>query len=156
MKRFFTSLTFSMKRTVSTGMLAFLCFAFFSTVAVGQNAGAAQEIGDLSGTTWKSSVDLNEALVSERAKMDVMLAAPGLPLADRALFLSYQRLLDYLQADIQAGTPVNESLVKNFDKVVAGAPYDPDLKYLPLNGMTTLLPGLLEALTGVPAAVTAQ
>jgi len=156
MKRFFTSLTFSMKRTVSTGMLAFLCFAFFSTVAVGQNASAAQEIGDLSGTTWKSSVDLNEALVSERSKMDVMLAAPGLPLADRALFLSYQRLLDYLQVDIQAGNPVDQSLVKNFDKVVAGAPYDPDLKYLPLNGMTTLLPGLLEALTGVPAAVTAQ
>ena len=88
--------------------------------------------------------------------MDVMLAAPGLPLADRALFLSYQRLLDYLQADIQAGTPVDESLVKNFDKVVAGAPQDPVLKFLPPNALTTMLPGLLEALIGVPEAVTGQ
>lgn len=88
--------------------------------------------------------------------MDDLLSIPDLPQADRSLYLTYKRLLTYLEADVQAGTPVDQSLVKNFDKVVAAAPNDADLKHLPENGLITLLPGLLEALTGVQALIPGQ
>lgn len=156
MKRIFTSPAISTKRALRSGLFALLCSVFCTAAVLGQHASATQEIGNLAGTTWKSATDLSDAFTSERAKMDVMLAAPGLPQADRALFLSYKRLLDYLEADVQAGNPLEESLVKNFDKVVAGASHDADLKHLPENGLTTLLPGLLEALTGVQAVVPGQ
>lgn len=156
MKRFFTSSAFLTKRTVNRTLSALLCFAFFSAVCVGQNASAAQELGDLSGMAWKTIPDLNATFASEQSRMDDLLSIPDLPQADRSLYLTYKRLLTYLEADVQAGTPVDQSLVKNFDKVVAAAPNDADLKHLPENGLITLLPGLLEALTGVQALIPGQ
>lgn len=147
MKRIFSALHLSRKRALIHGVFALFCSAIFCTVANGQGLGTAQEIGDLSGKTWKSAIDFNETLASERARMDVMLAAPNLQQSDRALFQSYQRLIDYVQADAQAGIPVGDAILKNYEKILAGAPLDQNLKDLPPNSFGPLVSGLVEVLT---------
>lgn len=139
-----------MQRIAGKGMLALLFSAFCCAVAFGQSPSAAQEIGNLAGKEWQSAVNLNNSLSAERAKMDVMLAAPGLPKSDRSLFLAYQQLLDYIKADVQSGSPVDQAIVKNYEKVLEGAPKDPNLMFMPPNSLIALVPGLLEALTVLP------
>lgn len=156
MKRMVTSLTLWAKRTAGRELLAIIFSAFCITAAFGQNPSASQELGNLSGMSWKTNPDLNASLAAERSRMDVMLAAPGLPAADRSMFLAYQQLLDLVKADVQTGIGVDQALLKNYEKVLANAPNDPDLKELPINGLASLLPGLLEALTPVQVPAVSQ
>lgn len=156
MERIITSLSIWAKRTAGKGMFALLFFAFFSATTFSQNIDFKQVFGDLSSVSWKAAPDLNAAIGQERTKMDVMLAAPDLPLTDRSIFLCYQRLLDYVQADVQGGAAVDEAMGSNYEKVLNEAPQDPDLKHLPDYGLSSLIPGLVEALTEFQVPVPGQ
>lgn len=134
-------------------MLAAFFVAFFGAVAFGQSSGTAQDFGYLASVDWKSNPDLNVTLVQERSKMDVSLSEPSLQSSDRALFLAYQRLLDYVMADIQASVPLEKSIPANYEKVVTEAETDQDLKDMPSGVLATYLPGLIEALQTVPTPI---
>lgn len=149
MKRTFTSLSFSVKQAVSQRIFALLCAAFFCIPAFGQNNGPIEDFSYLTTVVWKPNVDLDASLVQERSRMDVALSQPGLQDGDRSLFMAYQRLLDYIQADM-GSKPVPEAITTNYEKVLTEAPGDPDLKSLPDGILGTYLPGLVELLTKVP------
>ena len=131
-------------------MLALLCFALVSLSAFGQNSDPKQDIGNLTGIVWKAAPGVSDVVAQEQSKMDLALTTPGMPLDERALFLSYRRLVTYIQADFQGGMPVDDALVTNYEKVLTEAPSDPDLKHLPPGLLRTFIPGLIEALTEVP------
>ncbi len=155
MTRKVTSRSFAAGWFVNQAMLVLLISIFFCSAAFSQNAGIQQELGDLSSISWKSQSDLNAAIAHEQAKMDVMLAAPNLPLTDRSIFLCYQRLAGYVQADVQAGTPVHDAIENNYVKVLKEATLEPDLKHLPDHSLSALIPGLVEALTELQVAAPA-
>lgn len=135
----------------STVFFTLLFSALFCTSAFSQT-NLQQDVGDLSAIVWKHTLQLNQSLAQERDRMDVALTQPDLTDADRSLYLSYKRLVNYVEVDILASKPVNEAIATNYEKVLAEAPNDPDLKFLPDGVLATYLPGLIEALTEVPVA----
>lgn len=149
MKRTFTSRPFLAKQMIIKTTLLLFCAVFAVFTAFGQTT-PSQDVGDLSGMVWKSAANVNQAIAQEQAKMDVALTAPGMSLDERALFLSYRRLVSYIQTDVQGGMPVQEAVVTNYEKVLAEAPADPDLKHLPPGLLRTFLPGLIEILQETP------
>lgn len=128
----------------------------FTTSVLSQKADGLQELGNLTGQDWKPTPDLNTAIATEQAKIDGMLAAPALPAADRSLFLCYQRMLSYVQAEIMGGNAVDAAILTSYEKVLVDAATEPDLKQLPPHGLSAMVPELLEALTVLPVAVPAQ
>ncbi len=152
----FTSLSFSLKRVVGKGILLLVGSIFVCTLVSGQKMTPAQDVGDLSAIVWKPATDFNQSLAMERSRMDLALTTPGLPASDRSLYLSYHRLLDYIQSDVQAGTTAAEAITNNYVKVLQEAPSDQDLKDLPDGMLQTYLPGLIEALTEVPVPLPGQ
>ena len=149
MKRNATSLSLSVNWMASKVFFTLLFSALFCTSVFSQNS-PQQDVGDLSAIVWKHAPELNQSLAQERDRMDVALTQPDLTDADRSLYLSYKRLVDYVEADILASKPVNEAIATNYEKVLTEAPNDADLKFLPDGVLMTYLPGLIEALTEVP------
>lgn len=126
-----------------------LLFACICSTASGQT-GAGKDLGDFSAITWKATADLNAALSDEQARANLALTAPGMPLEEKALFLSYKRMLSYIQADLQAGKPADEAIVSSYEQVLNEAPKDVDLAYLPDGLLATFVPGLVESLAASP------
>lgn len=112
-------------------------------------------LGDLSTQTWKSSVDLNTALSAEIVHADISLSTPDLQAADKALFLAYKRLVEYVQADVQAAR-VDKTILESYQRVLTESLNEPALKELPVDVFLTLLPGLVEVLTATPQVVPGQ
>ena len=150
MKKTVTSLSFSAMRMLSSVVFFTLSFAFFTAAAYGQNKNFKEEIGDLSSKVWKTSVGIAETVTDENARMATILGQPDLQQQDRSLFLSYQRLLNYIDVSTQAGMPVGEAIVGSYEKVIGEVPYDVDLKHLPEGALMTLVPQLVELLSAVP------
>ncbi len=132
-------------------ILSMLFFACICSVASGQT-GAAKDLGDLSDIDWKANADLGSAISVEQAKADLALTAPNMPLNEKALFLSYKRLLTYIQANLQAGKPAEEAIALSYEQVLGEAPKDPDLAFLPDGLLATFVPGLIESFTVSPKA----
>ena len=157
MEKKVTSLFFTVRRFSGRRLFLFLTvLLLFSAGVFAQSTGDQMGFGDLSDINWKAASELNQTLADEHAKMDLALTQPQLPDSDRALFLSYKRLLDYMELDIQAGKPVEELLPQNYEKVVLEAPKDPVLKHLNTDVFITLMPGLIEALAEVPVPAFGQ
>ena len=152
MKKTTTSYLFWVKRAIHRGMSFFLFLFLFGTAALAQNSNSLDEIGDLSTVKWKSQSDFDQSIVQEQGRVDALLAAPNLQAPDQALYLSYHRLLGYVNKDVQSGMPVLEAVTTNFDKVLTEAETDPDIKNMPPGSLFTLIPGLVEMLTEVPVA----
>lgn len=152
MKEILTSPVQTAKWILGQGVLTLLFSTVFCAMAFGQKSGSDLGIGDIASTNWKSQSALEASIAQEKSKTDVVLAAPDLPETDRALFLSYQRLLDYLNTDLQAGKPVHEAIEGEYKRVVEEVVADPVLKDMSPDGLRALLPGLVEALTEVPQA----
>lgn len=150
MKRNFTSRAVSVKWAFSKSLLALSFCAFFCAAAFGQSAGQVVELGDLSAVNWKSAADFDQTILQETARMDAVLAPAGVQAADRALFLSYKRLVTYIQSDVLAGRSVGEVFIKRYQQVMAEAPQDPDMKHLLPGTLEGLLPGLVEVLMATP------
>ncbi|MBK9335076.1 MAG: hypothetical protein IPM98_00250 [Lewinellaceae bacterium] len=150
MKKTVTTLSFSANGMMSRLALALLLFAFSSAVAFGQSNDFREEIGDLSSIVWKTSTGIDVVVAEENARLAVVLSQPGLQQQDRSLFLSYQRLVGYVQSAAQAGTPLDAAIFKSYEKVLAEVPHDVNLKHLPDGALMTLVPGLLELLSQVP------
>ena len=151
MKSSFTTLSLTLKR-ISGRCIFVLLLSACAFAVFGQSANPADELGDLSQKDWKPVPEMNQKIDQERARTNVLLALSDLQPTDRSLYLSYERLLDYVQADIQSNVPVDEAISKNYQKVLNGAYKDPDLMNLPPNSLAGLMPALLEALTVVPEA----
>jgi hypothetical protein len=134
-----------LKGIVLALLVLFCCFPAFS-----QNSGAAQDLGDLSEVKWKVAADVNTTLAVEQAKMTLALSSPTVADDEKALFKGYQRLLNYIQAEMLSGKPLDEAIMVAYDQVLAEAPKDTDLSLMPSGLLMTYVPGLVEALTFAP------
>ncbi|MCB9332795.1 MAG: hypothetical protein H6574_17115 [Lewinellaceae bacterium] len=156
MKKNLTTLARNVQQLKRTSFMLLLLSLLFTTRALSQKADGLQELGDLTSQDWKPTPDLNAAIATEQVKINSMLAAPALPATDRSLFLCYQRMLSYVQAEITGGNAVDAAILSSYEKVLVDAATEPDLKQLPLHGLSAMLPELLEALTALPVAAPAQ
>lgn len=156
MKKTVTSFLLSANWITGRILLGLLVLAVCPTGANSQSTGDQMGLGDLSGINWKQAPELNAVLASEQAKMGLALTEPQLTPDDRALFLSYQRMLAYMADDVQAGNPIEEALPRNYEKVLTEAPAIPDLKHLNPDVFITFMPGLIEALAEVPVPAFGQ
>jgi hypothetical protein len=150
MKKTVTMLSFSVGKIVSRLAFVLLLFTFSNAVTFGQSNNFREEIGDLSSIVWKTPTDIDVVVAEENARLAGLLSQPGLQLQDRSLFLSYQRLVGYVQTAAQAGTSPDVAILKSYEKVLSEVPHDVDLKHLPEGSLMTLVPGLVELLSQVP------
>lgn len=153
MKKTVTSLFIFANETLGKILLPVLfCFSLTS-VAFGQGLDHWKEIGDFSNNVWKTPAGIEASISQEHARMDLALTQPDIQDADRAMYLSYKRMLDYSQVNIQAGKPVDEAIFESYDKVLAEIPADKALSHIPEGILVTFIPVLVEALTEVPTPV---
>lgn len=150
MKKTYTDLFFLVKSGVAGIMVTTALFFFGVTLLQAQQSTARDQIGDLSTTNWKSTAGIDDLVQSETARMDFLISQPDTPDPDRALYRSYKRLVHYIQLGIQNGKQVGDALYDGYEKVVAEAPDDPELKEMPEGALINLVPTLVESLTVTP------
>ena len=80
------------------------------------------------GTVWRTTPDLNNAIISERGRNALLLNIPNQQEVDKATYAAYDRLLDLILQDLPSGSAVEEIAVHDFQKVITDAPNDPALK----------------------------
>ena len=152
MKKAITFLPFQAKWGTGIQVLVLSLVAILPSLAYSQNADVRQEIGDLSAIDWKNVPAFEAAIAQEDARIDGYLAAPGLSSEDRALYLSYQRMLDLVLSNAQANKPLDEAVYDSYEQVLKESLVDPDLKPAPQGLLITFVPGLIEVLTVAPEA----
>lgn len=126
-----------------------LLWLLFGWGVQAQSSSAREELGYLSQISWQAPADAISKMNAERARYGAVLAWPDLPSADKALYKAYLRLLDYTEALLQSGKTLDEAIVESYEKVIAEAPADPELKEMPEGTLFTFIPGLAEMLTEV-------
>ncbi len=129
--------------------LTLLLWLLFGWDAQAQSSSVREELGYLSQISWQAPADAVSKMDAERARYDAVLAWPDLPSADKALYKAYLRLLDYTEVLLQNGKTFGEAIVESYEKVIAEAPADPELKEMPEGILFTFIPGLAEMLTEV-------
>jgi len=148
MKGNFTSLN-NLLQFVGKSMFVMLFCACFTSNASAQTS-AASDLGDLSAVNWKATADLNLSIAVEQAKANLALSAPSMQLDEKALYLSYTRMLNYIQTNLQAGKTADEAIALSYEQVLSEAPKDADLTYLPDGLLATFVPSLVETFTVSP------
>lgn len=124
----------------------------FSTTAVSAQSAVEAEVTvsitvDAYATQgWKSVEDFTALIAAERIVAAQQLAAPNLSDGQIALYTGYDRLLEYMQADIAVKAPVESIAENNFKKVMQEAPADPVLVHLQQNEFTNLYGSLVAKL----------
>lgn len=134
-------------------ILLMLVMLFCGLTVYSQTPSVVEQIGDISTNKWKSAADLNLSLAGEDAKMVLLLNNPSLIEPEKALFKAYQRLLGYIQSDLQTGKPVDQAIIGSYEKVLVDAVVDPELKNMPEGLLLSYIPGLIETLNEVPVPV---
>lgn len=134
-------------------ILLMLVMLFCGLTAYSQTPSVVEQIGDISNNKWKTAADLNLSLAGEDAKMVLLLNNPSLMEADKAVYKAYQRLLGYIQSDLQAGKTVDQAIIGSYEKVLVDVVADPELKYMPEGLLLSYIPGLVETLNEVPVPV---
>lgn len=153
MKRNFTSLP-TFFQLMGKVALTVLMIMLFSLSGHSQMTGTAKDLGDLSGIQWKATADFGSAVADEHAKMALALSSPALGEDEKALFNAYDRLLNYVMADVQAGKAVDTAIKENYEKVLSEVKTgDPLIKAMPLDLLSTFVPGLVESLTATQVLI---
>lgn len=136
---------FPLEAKVSVLSLLF-CF-FLGWNAQAQSGSVREELGYLSNVAWREPADALLVMNAERDRYQTALAWPDIPSVDKAVYTAYLRLMDYVEIALQGGKTLDEAILESYEKVVAEAPADPDLKEMPDGILFTFIPGLVEALT---------
>jgi hypothetical protein len=156
MKKTSTEFTFFMKSGVVRALTATAFFLFLGAISFAQQSGAREQIGDLSHLSWKSPSGIDATVQAEISRMDEVLSQPDVQEQDRALFQSYKRMVNYIHQGIQGGKSVGEAIYESYEKVLAEALIDPELKQMPEGTLMNLMPTLVESFIVVPVPETFQ
>lgn len=136
---------------VKACVLLLSCLIFLDwRVQAQQTSSVREALSYLSEVAWREPTDALSVMNAERARYQLALAWPEIPSVDKAIYKAYLRLLDYIELALQNGKTMEEAILESYQKVVAEAPADPDLKEMPEGILFTFIPGLVEALTEVP------
>lgn len=146
----------SAKRLSVKWCLSLMTVALFSIPVFSQTVTPEQEVGDLSKIKWVDNSSIAPVLNQEKTRMDVALSPATVAPDEAALYKAYKRMLDYLNTNLQAGKAVDASILEAYEKVLAEAGSDPELKYMPQGVLATYIPGLVEILTVPIKAETAN
>ena len=140
---------FLLQANVLFRLVAFMTILISANTMFAQSKGG--EIGDLSSITWKDTDLANTTLLEEEVKIDQSLSTPNLQDADKAMYIAYKRLLEYIKgsaSDMGLGKAIEEAHVR----VLKEALIDQDIKQMPLDGFSVLVSVLVESLQYVPQA----
>ena len=128
------------------------CLLSLSTMDIAAQANAslapAPEISteDYPGTKWKSPTEYAIVLTSERTNTALKLADPNLEAHELGLYTGYDRLLSYMQEDLNNQLAIADIAITSFNRVVAETPTDVILKYMRSKDFQTMYDALLPLL----------
>lgn len=88
--------------------------------------------------------------------MATALSPSSLAADEKALYKASNRLLVYLQVDIQAGKALDDAILESYVKVLNDSTTDPELKNMPSGQLATFVPGLVEVLAAPIKPTTAN
>jgi hypothetical protein len=140
---------FLLQANVLFRLVAFMTILISANTMFAQSKGG--EIGDLSSITWKDADLANTTLLEEEVKIGQSLSTPNLQDVDKAMYIAYKRLLEYIKgsaSDLGLGKAIEDAHVR----VLKEALIDQDIKQMPLDGFSVLVSGLVESLQYVPQA----
>jgi hypothetical protein len=109
-------------------------------------------IGTLSETPvlivseWKSRLDYTAVINSFKTSTASILAEANLQQSKKALYTGFDRLLTYMQADVESNFELGNIADKNYKKVVQEAPSDPILINMQMDEFAALYDVLINKL----------
>lgn len=136
MEKNFTTFRSPQRQFLGKGLLLLLGLAFGWAPVFSQAADPSLPISapistdDITVKAWKAAPDYAAVVAAERTDAAQAMATPGLKQAKLALYTGYDRMLSYMQADLLAQAPIEETAAKNFQKVTLEAPNDSLLIYM--------------------------
>jgi hypothetical protein len=130
-------------------LVAFMTILISANTIFAQNKG--EEIGDLSGITWKDTDLVNVVLLEEEVKIGQSLSTPNLQDVDKAMYIAYKRLLEYIKSS-PSDLGLEKAIEDSHARVLKEALIDQDIKQMPLDGFSVLVSVLVESLQYVPQA----
>ena len=95
---------------------------------------------------WKSPVEYSAVISAMKANTTKILADPNTPQPERVLYTGFDRMLSYIQADLEAHLDLTKIAEKNYNKVVLEAPSDPILINMSMSEFAALYNSLVEKL----------
>jgi len=87
---------------------------------------------------WKSPVDYTAVITNMKASTATILENPNLQTAERALYTGFDRMLSYIQVDLESHADLTKIAETNYHKVVKEAPSDPILINMQMNEFAAL------------------
>jgi hypothetical protein len=140
----------------SKGLIAVLLlvasFFFASTnISIAQpgipgTASISTVVADPTISQWKNTVEYSAVITSMKTSTTKILENPNTPPAERTLYTGFDRLLTYIQSDIEAHHDLTKIAEKNYNQVVQEASSDPVLINMSMGEFAVLYNSLVDKL----------
>lgn len=132
MKKAYSSIASAFPKFSMAAMFGFLLLNVFAISASAQSAEpaapAAISTVDLEDPNWKIPSEYGSIVSAERAIAAQKMAGQGIPAAELATLTGYDRMLEYMQADLAAWLPIGSIAAINHKRVLTEAPAEPALQ----------------------------
>lgn len=102
--------------------------------------------GDLVRSGWMQQDEYSKVLDQERSQATQQIAITDQGTSAHDLYVGYDRLLAYMQADLGAGLPIENIADSNYKKVVQESASDPALQNMQVTEFNTLYDVLVKKL----------
>ena len=130
--------TLSFVRIALLTRTAIVCCTLFASGVVSLSAQSASvapgdpiSTADLPVTpNWKAAAEYAVVLATERVNAANVLALTNQKQSKTALYTGYDRMLAYMQADLQGNEPIDLIADNNFKRVTLETPADPSLNLM--------------------------
>jgi len=118
----------------------------FAQSAIPGTASISTVLAEPTVSQWKSPVEYSAVITSMKASTAKILADPNTPPSERTLYTGFDRMLSYIQADLEAHLDISKIGEKNYNKVVLEASTDPILVNMSMSDFASLYNALDEKL----------
>jgi hypothetical protein len=118
----------------------------FAQSAIPGTASISTVVADPAGGEWKTPVEYSAVLTAMKASTQKILTDPNSPPSEHTLYTGFNRLLSYMQADMEAHLDISKIAEKNYNQVVLEAATDPVLINMSMSDFASLYNSLDEKL----------
>ena len=113
-------------------VFGFVLMSLFAVSASAQSslatAPAPISTVDLEDPNWKIPSEYGSIVAAERVVAAQKLGTQGIPASETAVLTGYDRLLEYMQADLATWQPIGSIAANSQKRVLSEAPTDPILQ----------------------------
>jgi hypothetical protein len=118
----------------------------FAQANVPGTASVSTVVAESTISQWKSPVEYAAVITAMKSSTMKILGDPNTSPADHVLYTGLDRLLSYIQSDLEAHADVTKIAEKNYNQVVLEAPSDPALSNMDMSQFAILYTSLADKL----------